>query len=124
VIPVLAAYVAVTIVAAIAYAYAAFLSVTHHPSITEVTQGLRVPLSWMVPLGFLLGAGAVGLLSGFAVPALGTAAGCGLVLYFLCAVGAHLRARDTRLANWINWAVFFSLAVAALAVGLAYHGPS
>lgn len=37
--------------------------------------------------------------------------------------GAHIRARDTRLLNWVNWAAFFSLAVAALAVGLAYPSP-
>jgi len=32
--------------------------------------------------------------------------------------------RDTLVRNWVNWAVFFSLALAALAVGLAYHGPA
>ncbi len=37
--------------------------------------------------------------------------------------GAHIRARDYRLLAWVNWAAFFSLAVAALVVGLAYHGP-
>ena len=57
------------------------------------------------------------------MPALGTAAGCGLVLYFLCAAGAHITARDTRLLSWINWFAFFSLAVAALTVGLVYRGP-
>jgi hypothetical protein len=82
-----------------------------------------VPVSWQVPLGFLLGAGAVGLVTGFAVPALGTAAACGLVLYFLCAAGAHIRARDTRLLDRINWSAFFSLAVAALVVALAYRSP-
>jgi hypothetical protein len=50
----------------------------------------------MVPLGTLLASGAVGLLTGFAVPALGTAAAIGLVLYFICAVTAHLRVRDRR----------------------------
>jgi uncharacterized membrane protein len=119
----LAAYVAVTVVAAIAYAFAAVLNFTHNKSVAETAERLRVPVSWQVPLGFLLAAGALGLLAGFAVPALGTAAACGLVLYFLCAAGAHIRARDTRLLAWVNWAAFFSLAVAALVVGLAYHGP-
>jgi hypothetical protein len=119
----LAAYIAVTVVAAIAYAYAAVLNFTHDKSVAQVAERLGVPVSWMVRLGLLLGAGSAGLVAGFAVPALGTAAACGLVLYFLCAAGAHIRARDTRLLNWINWAVFFSLAVAALAVGLAYRGP-
>ena len=59
----------------------------------------------------------------FWLDALGTAAACGLVLYFVSAAGAHIRGHDTRLLNWVNWAAFFSLAVAALAVGLAYRGP-
>jgi DoxX-like family len=119
----LAAYAAVTVAAAIAYAYAAVLNFTHNKSVAEVAERLRVPVSWMVRLGFLLAAGSIGLVAGFAVPVLGTAAACGLVLYFVSAAGAHIRARDTRLLNWVNWAVFFSLAVAALAVGLAYRGP-
>jgi hypothetical protein len=119
----LAAYAAVTVVAAIACAYAAVLNFTHDKSVAETAERLRVPASWMARLGFLLGAGSLGLVAGFAVPALGTAAACGLVLYFLCAAGAHIRARDTRLLNWVNWAAFFSLAVAALVAGLAYHDP-
>jgi len=116
-----AAHLAVTVVAAIAFAYAAVLNFTHNQSVAKVAERLRVPVSWQVPLGFLLGT--VGLVTGFAVPALGTAAACGLVLYFLCAAGAHIRARDTRLLDWINWSAFFSLAVAALVVALAYRSP-
>jgi hypothetical protein len=119
-----AAYIAVTVVAAVVYAYAAFLSFTRDKSVIRVAETVHAPPSWMIPLGFLLGAGSVGLLTGFAITALGTAAGCGLVLYFIGAAGAHLRVRDTRLVNWINWSAFFSLAAATLAVGLAYHGPS
>ena len=119
----LTAYVAVTVVAAVAYAVAAVLNFTHNESVAETTERLRVPVSWQVPLGFLLGAGSLGLLAAFAAPALGTAAASGLVLYFVCAAGAHIRARDTRLLAWVNWAAFFFLAVAALVVGLAYHGP-
>jgi hypothetical protein len=119
----LAAYVAVSVVTAIANAYAAVLSFTHHKSVVETVERLRVPVSWMVPLGFLLAAGSLGLLAGFAIPALGTAAACGLVLYFLFAAGAHIRARDTRLLAWVNWAAFFTLAVAALVMSRAYHGP-
>lgn len=118
----LAAFIAVTVAAAIAYAYAAVLNFTHDKSVAETAERLRVPVSWQVWLGFPLAAGSLGLVAGFGVPALGTAAACGLVLYFLCAVGAHIRARDTRLLAWVNWAAFFSLAVGALVVGLAYHG--
>jgi hypothetical protein len=51
--------------------------------------------------------------------ALGTAAAIGLVLYFVCAVTAHLRVRDRQ----IGGAVFFLLlAAAALTASVAYHG--
>lgn len=117
------AYVAVTVIAAIAYAYAAVLNLTRNPSVVQFAEGLQVPVSWTTPLGLLLGAGSLGLLIGFAAPVLGTAAAAGLVLYFVCAACAHLRVRDTRLLNWVNWSAFFSLAVATLAVDLAYRGP-
>ncbi|MGW4163457.1 DoxX family protein [Streptomyces sp. NPDC004788] len=80
---------------------------------------LRVPRSWMRPLGALLAAGALGLLAGFAVPVLRTLAAAGLVLYFLGALWAHLRVRDYQLGSWV---VFFCLPVAALAASLMYHG--
>lgn len=117
-----AAYIVVTAVAAIAYGYAAFLNFTRDKSVAQTAERLGVPVSWQVPLGFLLGAGAAGLLVGFRVPTLGTAAGCGLVLYFVCAAGAHIRARDSLVSAWVNWFAFFALAVAVLVVGLAYHG--
>lgn len=47
------------------------------------------------------------------VPALGTAAESGLVMYFLCAAGIHIRARETQCTGWVNWVAFISLAVAA-----------
>jgi hypothetical protein len=60
----------------------------------------------------------LGLLAGFAVPLLGTLAAAGLVLYFLGALIAHLRVGSRQL---VGWAVFFSIAAAALAVDLASH---
>jgi len=70
------------------------------------------------PLGTVLAVGAVGLLVGLAVPVLGEAAAVGLVLYFVCAIGAHVRARDTG----VGGAVFFLLlAAGALVTSLAYH---
>jgi hypothetical protein len=119
-----AAYIAVTGVAVIVYSYAAVLNFTHNKSVVETAERLGVPPSWMVWLGCLLGAGSVGLVVGIAAPAFGTAAASGLVLYFVCAAGAHIRARDTQILGWINWGVFFSLAVAALVVAVAYRGPS
>jgi hypothetical protein len=112
------AYLAITILAALANGYAASLNFAGAESVKVVADRVRVSRGWMVPLGTLLAAGAAGLLTGLAVPALGTAAAIGLVLYFICAVSAHLRVRDRQ----IGGAVFFLLlAAAALTTGVAYH---
>ncbi|MCX5376930.1 DoxX family protein [Streptomyces sp. NBC_00091] len=52
-----------------------------------------VPRGWWNWLGAAKVAGAVGLLAGFLVPAIGIAAAIGLVLYFTGAVITVLRAR-------------------------------
>jgi hypothetical protein len=111
-------YLVITILAALANGYAACLDFVGAESVKVVADRIQVSRRWMAPLGVLLASGAIGLLTGFAVPALGIAAATGLVLYFICAVSAHLRAHDRH----IGGAVFFLvLAVAALATGLAYH---
>jgi hypothetical protein len=87
-------------------------------SVKLVADRVRVSRGWMVPLGTVLASGAAGLLAGFAVPALGTAAAIGLVVYFMCAVTAHLRVRD----RGVGGAVFFLLlAAAALTADVAYR---
>jgi hypothetical protein len=111
-------YLVTTIVAAVANGYGALLNFVGAESVKVVADRVRISRRWMVPLGGLLASGAVGLLAGFAVPALGTAAASGLVLYFICAVTAHLRVRDRQ----IGGAVFFLLLVAAaLTTDLAYR---
>ena len=111
-------YLVATVLAALANGYAASLSFVGAESVKGVADRVRVSRGWMVPLGALLASGAVGLLTGFVVPAIGTAAATGLVLYFICAVTAHLRVRDRQ----IGGAVFFLvLAAAALAANVAYH---
>jgi SNF family Na+-dependent transporter len=111
-------YLVTTIGAAVANGYAASLNFVGAESVKIVADRVQVSRRWMVPLGGLLASGAVGLLAGFAVPAFGTAAASGLVVYFICAVTAHLRVRDRQ----IGGAVFFLLlAAAALTTDLAYR---
>jgi hypothetical protein len=112
------AYVVATILAALACGYAAALNFAGAESVKLVADRVQVSRSWMVPLGTVLAAGAVGLLAGFAVPALGTAAAIGLVVYFICAVIAHLRVRDRQIGGAV---CFLLLAAAALTADLAYH---
>jgi hypothetical protein len=112
------AYVVVTIVVALANGYAAALNFVGAESVKVVAGKVRVSQKWMIPFGILLGSGAVGLLVGFAVPALGMAAAIGLVVYFVCAVSAHVRVRDPKVAGAVS---FLVMAVAALVVGIG-HG--
>ncbi|MEU9835195.1 DoxX family protein [Streptosporangium sp. NPDC048047] len=114
-----AAYLAVTILAAALNGMTAVADIIGHDYPKAQADRVRVPRSWVLPLGLLLAAGSLGLLAGIAVPVLGTLAAAGLVLYFLGALAAHLRVGDRRLGLW---AVFFAVAVAALAVNVAYHG--
>jgi len=113
-----AAYLTVTIVAAVFTGIAAVTYLIGHDYPKAQADMKRIPRSWVPVLGMLLAAGSVGLLAGFAVPLLGTIAAGGLVLYFVGALVAHLRVGSRQL---IGWAVFFCTAVAALAVNLTYH---
>jgi hypothetical protein len=111
-------YLVITILAALANGYAALLNFVGAESVKVVADRVQVSRRWMIPLGALLSSGAVGLLVGVAVPALGAAAGVGLVVYFICALSAHLRIRDRQ----IGGAVFFLLlAAAALIANVGYH---
>ena len=96
-------YLVTTILATVANGYAASLNFVGAESVKVVADRVQVSRRWMVPLGTLLASGAVGLLTGFAVPALGSAAAIGLVVYFMCAVTAHVRVGDRQAGG----AVFF-----------------
>jgi hypothetical protein len=112
------AYLVVTILVALMNGYAASMNFVGAASVKVVADKVQVSQRWMVPFGVVLAAGAVGLVAGFAVPALGTAAAIGLVAYFLCAVSAHARVRDRNVGGALT---FLVLAVAALVVGIGYH---
>ncbi|HEX8631857.1 MAG TPA: DoxX family protein [Catenuloplanes sp.] len=113
-----ASYLTVTLLACALNGSAAIANVIGHEYPKTEADRNRIPRAWVRPLGTLLGAGAVGLLAGLVVPVVGRLAAAGLVLYFLGALGAHVRAGNYRLGAW---AVFFVLALAALTVNLAYH---
>ncbi len=111
-------YVAITILVALANSYAAALNFVGAESVKVVANKVQVSQRCMIPLGILLAAGALGLLIGLAVPALGVAAAIGLVVYFICALSAHVRVRDPKVAGAFS---FLALAVAALITNLGYH---
>jgi hypothetical protein len=111
-------YVVITVLAALANGYAASLNFAGAESVKVVADKVRVSRRWMIPFGILLVSGALGLLIGFAVPVLGMAAAIGLVLYFICALSAHLRVRDSGIGGAVS---FLVLTVAALIADLGYH---
>ena len=84
----------VTVITAIATAAVAIPDFIPAGFVLANSAKVHVPRSWLPMLGTLKVAGAIGLLGGLVgPPAIGIAAATGLVLYFIGAVIAHLRAR-------------------------------
>ncbi|MBF9130793.1 DoxX family protein [Plantactinospora sp. S1510] len=69
---------------------------TRNERVTTGLQRANVPLNWFPPLAALEIAGAVGLVAGIWLAPLGVAAAIGVILYFVGAVVAHLRAGDAK----------------------------
>jgi hypothetical protein len=81
--------------------------------VLATSAAVDVPPSWLPMLGTLKLAGAAGLTLGLlGVPALGVAAGIGLVLFYVGAIVAHLRAR--KFATGAAPLLFLGLAAATL----------
>jgi hypothetical protein len=114
---VFAAYVTVTIVAAVVTGSAAVTYLIGHDYPKAQADMKRLPRSWVPRLGLCLAAGSLGLLAGFAVPLVGTLAAAGLVLYFIGAFVAHMRVGSRKL---VGWAVFFVTTVATLILNLIH----
>lgn len=109
------AYVVVGVLTAIANVFSATIDVVRPQRLLVSMAEVSVPESWLPTLALLKVAGALGLLVGFSVPAIGTAAAVGLVLFFVGAVLIHLRARDYSFGGQY---VFLLLALATLILGL------
>lgn len=105
------ATVVVSVLLAVAALGSAASKLTKNPKIVENVTKLGVPMAWLPRLAVAEIAGAVGLLVGLAVPAIGIAAAVGLIGYFVGAVVTHVRASDKELAPA---AVLALVAVAAL----------
>ena len=104
-------YIVVTILAAAANIFSATLDFIRYKPILINMAKVGVSESWITTLGILKAAGALGLLIGIGVPAVGIAAAAGLVLFFIAAIIIHLRGHDHSFGLAI---VFLLLAIAAL----------
>jgi hypothetical protein len=112
------AYVVVSVITLTANAWAAAADFTRAKFVLANSAELNLPESWVTPLGVLKAAGVAGLLLGLVgVQLVGIAAAIGLVLFFMGAVGAHIRTRVFH-----NIAIptgYLALAVATLVLSLA-----
>lgn len=114
----LVAYVAVALAAVVANAGIAIADFLPASFVLANSAQVGVPRAWLPFLGTLKAAGALGLLTGLlGARFLGIAAAAGLVLFFVGAVIAHLRARV-----YYNLAFpggYLALALASLVLALA-----
>jgi len=86
------AYVVLAIVSAAWVGFSGFSLARRAEFVTQPLIEYGVPRSWWTLLALAKLAGAAGLLIGLAIPAIGIAAAVGLILYFLGAVIANVRA--------------------------------
>lgn len=84
----------ITIAAALWVGFSAVSVFMRAKWVVEPLAAYGVPATWWPWLGVAKAAGVLGLLAGLFVPAVGVAAGIGLVLYFTGAVITVLRARS------------------------------
>ncbi len=111
------ATIVVTVLMAALAALSGVLKFNPESTAVKGITALDVPGSWMPRLGAAEIAGALGVLIGLAVAPLGVAAAAGLVVYFACAIGAHVRANDT--AGIKNPALPLVVAIATLVLRIA-----
>jgi len=105
--------VAITVVAIAANALIAVATFARARFVTDNLGDVDLPPSRIPVFAALQAAGAAGLLVGLVgFPTVGVAAGVGLVLFFVVAVGVHLRAHAYK--SLPSPLLFLVLAVAAL----------
>lgn len=110
-------YLVVVLVTAVATGAIGAAAAVRAPFVRGFMTAVGVPDSWLPWLATAKLAAAAGLLVGIAFAPIGVAASIGLVLYFLGAVAAHLRAHGY--ATLAFPAGYLGLAVASLVLTVA-----
>ncbi|MFF2746525.1 DoxX family protein [Kitasatospora sp. NPDC058048] len=111
------AHTVVTVLAALMVGFSAYSVFAGAEYVVKPLADYGVPRAWWTWLGVAKAAGALGLLAGLAVPAVGYAAAVGVILYFLGAVITVLRARAYAHAPFPL--VYMAPAAASLVLALA-----
>lgn len=84
--------------------------------IRDCLHSVRFPEEWWWALLVVKTLAAAGLIAGIWIPGLAFAANSGVIAYFLCAAAAHIRARATGSAFWINCSGMLALSCLTLAL--------
>ncbi|GGL36685.1 DoxX family protein [Nocardia jinanensis] len=92
------AYYIVAVLTALWVGFSGYSLFSKQQFVVEPLEQYGVPRSWWNWLALAKTAGALGLIAGFVLPALGVAAAVGLILYFLGATATALRARSYKTA--------------------------
>ena len=111
------ATVIVSALLAVLLAYSAIRKLSHDEQVVEGYVRAGVPEDKLNCLAATLLAAAAGLIAGLVWAPLGVAAASGLVVYFIAAIGFHIRAGDTK--NLPTPLVMALLAAAALTLRVA-----
>ena len=111
------AYTVIAVLLTLLLVPSAYAKLTKNKRIVDGLTGIGVPLGIFPFLASCEIAGAAGLLVGLWYAPLGIAAAIGLVLYFLGAVGTHLRKQDFK--GLPTPLVIFILAAGALSLRAA-----
>ncbi|MFD4369956.1 DoxX family protein [Rhodococcus sp. NPDC058521] len=106
-------YTVVTAVAVVVALSGAWVNFTHHRIPVTAAEQVQVPKEWIRPIGGVFTVAAIGLLVGIVVRPIGVAAAIGLVFFFVCAIGAHVRVGDRHLVPPI---VALALSITTLVV--------
>jgi ABC-type cobalamin transport system permease subunit len=109
--------VVVSTVFAVLLTGSAAFKLSHRPAAVESYRKAGVPESWLNRLAGVLLLAAAGLVVGLWWPLAGIAAAIGLVIYFVLAVGFHVRANDT--AHVLTPSVLAGVSAAVVALQLA-----
>jgi hypothetical protein len=112
------AMVIVSILLAALLAASAALKLTHRPVVVDGYRKAGVPEAWLNGLAALLLLAAAGLIVGLWWAVVGIAAAGGLVVYFVLAVGFHIRANDT--AHVVTPAILAGAAASVVALHIAH----
>ncbi len=82
--------------------------------IRDCLNGVGFPRDWWWALIVIKTLATAGLIVGIWVPGVAFAANVGVVVYFLSAAAAHIRARFTGQSFWVNCLGMLALSVAVL----------